>query len=68
MPVQRIRLSYHTWRDNLQCPTFMCRLYNQVASLGRETTLKVQVSGSPDPEVHWFKDSVPINFNSTHWV
>lgn len=58
--VHRARVMHNGWRDLVVYPKFTKRLYNQILTLGRSATLEVHVTGFPEPEVRWYKDSLPV--------
>ncbi|XP_059475060.1 titin-like isoform X2 [Neocloeon triangulifer] len=42
-------------------PVFGRRLQAQMLTLGERARLEVEVAGTPDPSVTWFKDGVPVD-------
>ncbi|XP_065160451.1 titin-like isoform X4 [Atheta coriaria] len=47
-------------RKTIFPPVFGRRLQAQVISKGQRAIMEVEISGTPDPEITWFKDGQPI--------
>jgi hypothetical protein len=51
---------YHLSAETIFPPVFGRRLQASVAKAGERVTMNVEVTGTPDPVVTWFKDSQKI--------
>lgn len=49
-------------------PVFGHRLQAQVVKKGERVLMDVEVSGTPDPTVSWYKDNRPINENADYKI
>lgn len=47
-------------------PVFGRRLQAQVVKVGGHVLLEVEVSGTPEPLVSWYKDGIPLEVDFNH--
>lgn len=66
--VQRVRLVYDCWRDHIDYPKFRQRLLDTKLTTGHSLCLEVEVTGSPELEVKWYKDGLPLRENYNIFV
>lgn len=56
------------WREVVEYPHFLRRLYDMHITKGHNGILEVRATGIPKPEVIWYKDWHPLVSNSKYTV
>lgn len=51
---------FHKFSETIFPPVFGRRLQAQVVKRGERVNMEVEITGTPEPTVTWFKDDVPI--------